>query len=468
MHEPQSNEALEKLWTLAQNPPASVNKVRFTGMEPSLPSIYKTGILAQSTIAAAALASAEIWQLRTGISQTISVDIDAASASFRSENYLRVNGNNRFHTNKLKAENNIHGFYKCGDDGWIQLHANYPQHRKDILQTLRCDGVRKSVSNKLLTMSALEAENKLTNIGLPAGKMRTVEEWSEHPQGHAVARMPLFTITKIGDAAPIKLSQNPKRPLEGIKTLDLTKVIAGPLIGRTLAEHGADVIWVNGPHLDLIESLVIDMSRGKKPVNIDLRNNFGRDTLTTLIKGANIFIQGYRPGALNSKGFSPEKLAEIRPGIIYVNLSAFGNNGPWKSRRGFDSIVQTVSGIGHEGGKASELDGMKHLPCQALDHGTGYIGAFAAISALQKQINEGGSWLIDVSLAQTGHYLTSLGQQNHINSYDKNLKNRNLYIEKVESPFGTVEYTKPAAVLSETPGKWNLTPSNFGTFAPSW
>ncbi|MBR61099.1 MAG: carnitine dehydratase, partial [Dehalococcoidia bacterium] len=262
MHEPQSNEALEKLWTLAQNPPASLNKVRFTGMEPSLPSIYKTGILAQSTIAAAALASAEIWQSRTGLSQTVTVDIDAASASFRSENYLRVNGNNRFHTNKLKPENNIHGFYRCGDDGWIQLHANYPQHRKDILQTLRCDGLRKSVSNKLLTMSALEAENKLTNIGLPAGKMRTVEEWSEHPQGHAVARMPLFTITKIGDAAPIKLSQNPKRPLEGIKTLDLTKVIAGPLIGRTLAEHGADVIWVNGPHLDLIESLVIDMSRG--------------------------------------------------------------------------------------------------------------------------------------------------------------------------------------------------------------
>ena len=210
------------------------------------------------------------------------------------------------------------------------------------------------------------------------------------------------------------------------------------------------------------------MSRGKKPVNIDLRSIAGRNTLTNLVKSANIFIQGYRPGALNSKGFSPEKLALIKPGIIYVNLSAFGNDGPWKYRRGFDSIVQTVSGIGHEGGKAAGSNGMKHLPCQALDHGSGYIGAFAAISALQKQMKEGGSWLVEVSLAQTGHYLTSLGQQNHINSYDKNLKNRNLYIEKVESSFGTVEYTKPAAVLSETPGKWNLTPSNFGTYAPSW
>ena len=468
MYEPQSNEVLENLWDLAKNPPSALNNVEFTGMEPSLPSIYKTGILAQSTIAAAALASTEIWKSRTGRSQTVTVDIDSASASFRSENYLSVNGYDRFQTNKLKAENDIHGFYKCGDDGWVQLHANYPQHRKAILHNLRCDGLRKSVTNKLLTMSAIEAENNLTSIGLPVGKMRTVEEWSEHPQGQAVAQRPLFTIKKIGDAAPIKLSQNPKRPLDGIKTLDLTKVIAGPLIGRTLAEHGADVIWVNGPHLDLIESLVIDMSRGKKPVNIDLRSNSGRNTLTTLIKGANIFIQGYRPGALNSKGFSPEKLVEIKPGIIYVNISAFGNDGPWKSRRGFDSIVQTVSGIGHEGGKAIGMDGMKHLPCQALDHATGYIGAFAAISALQKQMNEGGSWLVDVSLSQTGHYLTSLGQQNHINSYDKNLKNRNLYIEKVESPFGTVEYTKPAAVLSETPGKWDLTPSNFGTFAPSW
>tara|TARA_A100001037_G_scaffold289673_1_gene301662 strand:- start:925 stop:2331 length:1407 start_codon:yes stop_codon:yes gene_type:complete len=468
MNEPQSKEVLSYLWNLAHNSPSSLGNVEFRGVEPSLPSIYKTGVLAQSTIAAAALASTEIWKFRTGRSQTVSVDIDAASASFRSENYLRVNGKNRSQPSKLTAESNIHGFYKCGDGGWIQLHANYPEHRKAILQNLRCDGLRKSVANKLLTMSAIEAENNLTSIGLPAGKMRTVEEWYEHPQGQAVSAKPLFTITKIGEADPIKLSQNPKRPLEGIKTIDLTKVIAGPLIGRTFAEHGSDVIWVNGPHLDLIESLVIDMSRGKRPVNIDLRSLAGRNTLTTLVKSANIFIQGYRPGALISKGFSPEKLASIKPGIIYVNLSAFGNDGPWKSRRGFDSIVQTVSGIGYEGGKAAGINGMKHLPCQALDHGSGYIGAFAAISALQKQMKEGGSWLVDVSLAQTGHYLTSLGQQNHINSYDKNLKNRNLYIERVESLFGTVEYTKPAAVLSETPGKWNLTPSNFGTYAPSW
>ena len=130
--------------------------------------------------------------------------------------------------------------------------------------------------------------------------------------------------------------------------------------------------------------------------------------------------------------------------------------------------MQTVSGIGHEGGKAAGIDGMKHLPCQALDHGTGYIGAFAAMSALKKQMSEGGSWLVDISLAQTGLYLTSLGKQNEINVKDANLQNRTHYMEKVESPFGTLEYTKPAAILSETPGRWDLSPSPFGTYSAEW
>ena len=220
MHEPQSHQVLSDLWNLAQNCPTSLQSVEFIGTEPSLPSIYKTGVLAQSTVAAAALASAEIWKLRTGSSQTVSVNIDAASASFRSENYLRVKGKKPSQLTGLNSENNIHGFYECGDGGWVQLHANYPAHKKGIVKNLRCKNLRKSVEDKLSAMSAAEIENRLTKVGLPVGKMRTPEEWSKHPQGQAVSAKPLFTITKIGESDPIKLSQNPKRPLEGIKTID--------------------------------------------------------------------------------------------------------------------------------------------------------------------------------------------------------------------------------------------------------
>ena len=468
MSEPQSEKALKDMWTLAGNNQEPLNNVRLTGIEPSLPSIYKTGILAQSTIAAAALSAATLLEHRIGKKQTVTVDIDDASASFRSESYLTVEGKTRSEMSNLEPENNIHGFYKCADDGWVQLHANYPKHRKGIIKHLGCGNDRKSVTAKIQTMTASEVENTLNSFGLPVGKMRTSEEWNEHEQGKVIASRPLFSITKIGEADPIQLPTNPKRPLEGIKTLEFTKVIAGPLIGRTLAEHGADVLWINGPHLDLIDSLVIDMARGKRPANLDLRLSHDQTKIKRLVKDANIFIQGYRPGAIASKGLSPEELAEIKPGIIYVNLSAFGTKGPWKARRGFDSIVQTVSGIGHDGGKSAGIEGMKHLPCQALDHGTGYIGVLGAISALQKQLTEGGSWLVDISLAQTGHYLTSLGRQNKIHIEDTNRQNKIEYLEKRESPFGTVEYTKPAAILSETPGGWDLPPSPFGTYSPEW
>ena len=468
MNNDESLRSLDYLWSLAKNDPSFLHNVCMTGSEPSLPSIYKTGILAQSTIAAAGLAASEILESRGGQKQTVSVNMDYASASFRSESYLRVQGKAGSQLNSLNPENDIHGFYRCKNGGWVQLHANYPKHRKGIITHLQCGNTRQSVADMVGTMTASEVEETLTAFDLPVGKMRTTEEWDKHAQGKAVSSSQLFSITKIGEADPIKLSINPKRPLEGIKTLELTKVIAGPLIGRTLAEHGAEVLWINGPHLDLIDSLVVDMARGKRPTNLDLRTSSGKQQLKTLAKDANIFIQGYRPGAIASKGLSPEELAEIKPGIIYVNLSAFGTEGPWRARRGFDSIVQTVSGIGHEGGKFAGIDGMKHLPCQALDHGTGYIGAFAAMSALKKQMNQGGSWLVEVSLAQTGHYLTSLGKQKEINIKDDNLQNRAHYLEKIESPFGTVEYTKPAAILSKTPGRWDLPPSPFGTYPAEW
>jgi hypothetical protein len=298
--------------------------------------------------------------------------------------------------------------------------------------------------------------------------MRTLDEWSVHPQGLAVSNLPLMEIEKIGEADPLNFSDNPKRPLEGIKVLELTKVLAGPLMGRTLGEHGANVLWLNAPHLDVIDGLVMDMSKGKYPAHLDLDDREDKVTFTELSKSADVFIQGYRPGSIASKGFSPYDMAKIRPGIVCVEISAFSHEGPWSSRRGFDSIVQTVSGIGREGGIAKDQEGMVHLPCQALDHGTGYLGAFGAIVALLKQRREGGSWRVRLSLAQTGHWLKSLGRLNEIASPEFTRSDISEYLGEVDSSYGKIFFTKPVAQLSETPGFWALPPSPFGSYEPMW
>src|SRR6185369_14694513 len=225
----------------------------------------------------------------------------------------------------------------------------------------------------------------------------------------ALAGLPLISITKIGEAAP-KPWPKGDRPLAGLRVLDLSRVIAGPVAGRTLAVHGADVLLISGPGLPAIPWLTIDTGRGKLTSLVELKSEQGRGVLRDLLAVADIFSQGYRPRAIAGLGFSPEDAARINPGIIYVTLSAYGHAGPWAERRGFDSLVQTTTGFNHAEGHAAGIDGPKELPAQMLDHATGYLMAFGAMMARARQAREGGSWHVQVSLARTGQWLWSLGR----------------------------------------------------------
>ena len=458
-----SKKALHDIWAVAHLDSEALEWLNLEGEEPVLPSTYKIGVCAQSSIAAAGLAAAELWRHRTRETQTVSVNMKEAAMAFRSERYAELEG-----SPVRKAPDSIHGFYRCGDEGWIQIHSNYPNHRDGVIKALGCEASREGVARKLINLKASIAENLLTELALPVGMMRTPEEWSRHPQSLALSELPLIEIERIGDGPPIGFKSDPQRPMEGIRVLEMTKVIAGPVIGRTLAEHGAEILWINGPHLDVIEALVLDMSRGKHPAELDLRHQNGGSKLRELAAGADVFIQGYRPGSIASRGFSPEDLSEIRPGIICVELSAFSHLGPWAHRRGFDSIVQTVSGIGYEGGKAAGLEGMVHLPCQALDHATGYLGAFGAMIALMRRAEEGGSWRIRVSLAQTGRWLTSLGKVNNMDAREISHEEIEAFLQSEDSPYGNISYTRPAAILSRTASFWEPVPSPFGTYEAKW
>jgi crotonobetainyl-CoA:carnitine CoA-transferase CaiB-like acyl-CoA transferase len=239
--------------------------------------------------------------------------------------------------------------------------------------------------------------------------------------------------------------------------------------GRALAHHGADVLMINGPHLPNIAPLVIDNGRGKRSALVDLRDATGREILRGLTTSADVFLQAYRPGALSARGFGPEELARLRPGIVYVSVCAYGHEGPWAQRRGFDSLVQSASGIAFTEQQAARSGEPKHLPCQALDHATGYLAAFGAIAALTRRATEGGSWHVRVSLAQTGRWLQSFGQvADGWQLPDLALDDVRDCVETVQSEFGRVLGVQPAEEMEETPAFYALPPVRIGAHEAQW
>jgi crotonobetainyl-CoA:carnitine CoA-transferase CaiB-like acyl-CoA transferase len=254
-----------------------------------------------------------------------------------------------------------------------------------------------------------------------------------------------------------------------LRVLDLSRVIAAPVAGRTLAAHGADVLLISGPTLPQIPWLTIDTGRGKLTSFLDLKNENGQAALRDLLGEADIFSQGYRPLALADLGFSPQNAARINPGIVYVSLSAYSHLGPWAGRRGFDSLVQTSTGFNHAEGQAAGIDGPKELPAQILDHTTGYLMAFGAMMAKARQSREGGSWHVRVSLAQTGRWIWNLGRvPDGLKTEDLKAEAILPFIEEASSGFGPLKAVGHAAKLSKTPAHWTRPAMPLGTHPPQW
>jgi crotonobetainyl-CoA:carnitine CoA-transferase CaiB-like acyl-CoA transferase len=462
MSAPDAMNVLAGLWRGAGFDDAALRDIRLTGAEPVLPSSFAVGTAAQAAIGAAALAACELWRLRTGRRQNVSVDMRHAAVEFRSERYLRVDGKRpRDH------HDDIAGLYRCGDGRWARLHTNLPHHCAGLLKLLGCDHDKTAVQRTLERWPAEALETAAAAAGLVVTACRSFAEWDNHPQGQAVAKLPLFVIEKIGEAAPQKLNAA-DRPLAGVKVLDLTRIIAGPVCGRTLAAHGADVLLVTAAHLASLLPLVIDTGRGKLSAAIDLRAAAGRETLAGLMRNADVFVQGYRPGAVAAHGFSPQDAARLRPGIVYASLCAYGHEGPWAGRRGFDSLVQTASGLNAAEAEAFGANEPKALPAQELDHATGFLLAFAVMAALKRRAEEGGSWHVRLSLAQTGYWLRQLGRIDGISCPDPKFADVRDCLEETASSYGALTAVRHAAVMSETPPYWAWPSVPLGTHAPAW
>lgn len=454
-------EILVELLKFLGTPLERLDNVVISGNDPILPSPFLIGEAGAAIIAAIGYISSEIWVLKKHSAQKINVGVRDAAISQRSHEYINViDGDNQ------DLWSPISGFYQTKDNRWIQLHCNFPHHQQGVITLLGCENNQTSVMDAVKNWPALELEETLANLGLCAAIVRSPDEWRNHQQSQAIEKLPLIEIMKIGYSKPEPLPMG-NRPLSGINVLDLTRVIAGPVCGKTLAEHGATVMLISSPELPYILPLVMDTGFGKLSAYLNLNNSEENEKLIQLVKESDVFIQSYRPEGLAEKGFSPEVLAKYRPGIIYVSFSAYSHVGPWANRHGYDSLVQSATGIVHE---QSNTSAPKHLPAQSLDYITGYLAAAGAMEALRRRAVDGGSYLVRVSLAQTAHWFKKLGRVTSDFSRCEipTIEQIKPLLTRTITSFGEIEHLAPVLKMSETSPHWDKPSSPLGINQPKW
>jgi CoA-transferase family III len=432
-------ETLAGLWQFSRFPQAALAHARLAGADPVLPSSFAVGAAAQTGVAAAALAACELGHMRGQPRRDISVDM--THAALECSGWFSLDG----HTPALWDV--FSGLYKTSDS-WVRVHANFAHHRIGALRLLGLNpesATRAEAEAVLRTWKAQDFEAAAARAGLVVAALRRFEEWDVSAPGRAVAALPLMRFDKLGDAPPLPLPPlgQADLPLHGLRVLDLTRILAGPVCGRTLATHGADVMLVNAPHLPNIEAIA-DTSRGKLSCHLDLRASPGKAALDSLVQGCHVFVQGYRPGAVAGLGFDAQQLARQRPGIVVVSLSAYSDEGPWGQRRGFDSLVQTAMGFNDAEMQAAAQTTPRALPMQILDFATGHLMAFAVAAALARQQLEGGSWHVRLSLAQTGQWLRGLGRVQDAFGLQKPAPGP--FLEDYASGFGALRAYRHSAV----------------------
>src|SRR5436853_6628039 len=304
-----TNDALRTLLPIAGWPADRAGAVEITGgTDPILPTPFRISETSTAALAAIGLAVADLWELRTGRRQEVAIDTRQATASLRSGRYMHLDGA------PVSTERNpVMGVYPAKNGRWSYLHCNFPNHRAAALRVLGVPEEREAVCQAVAQWDALELEEAIIAAKGAGGMVRTMAEWAQHPQAAAIASLPVMEIVKIGDSPPEQLPDG-DRPLSGVRVLDLTRVLAGPTCARTLAEHGADVLKITAAHLPNLGYQEYDTGHGKLSAHLDLRESKDADTLRGLVRETDVFSQGYRPGTLGNRGFSPETLARLRPG----------------------------------------------------------------------------------------------------------------------------------------------------------
>ena len=382
------------IWQELGLPPSSIDRLRVTG-DQTLPSCFPVTDLAVATIGCACLAVSELLDL-VGKSPCVSVDRRLSSLWF-GWSISPVGWTMPAPWDPLAGD------YRT-TDGWIRLHTNAPHHRAAALKALSCEVTREAVAVAVGRWPGDELVAAIVDAGGCAATLRTGDAWRRHPQGVAVSAEPVVASASLATVAAGGWRPQAGRPLAGLRVLDLTRVLAGPVATRFLAGFGADVLRVDPPGWDE-PGVIPEVTLGKRCIRLDLREAADREVFERLVAGADILVHGYRSGALEGLGYDPDALQTLRPGLIDISLNAYGHSGPWSARRGFDSLVQMSSGIASAGMDWRHADRPVPLPVQALDHATGYLMAAAALSGLMARLSEGKVVRSRLSLARTAKLL---------------------------------------------------------------
>ncbi len=342
----------------------------------------------------------------------------------------------------------VNNFYRTRDGRHIFFNGAYQHLRDGILRYLDCPNEPEAIAKSVARCDAQPLEDDLSALGLCAAILRTPDEWRAHPQGRAIALAPPIELLRHGDAPPVALPPANARPLERLRVLDFTHVVAGPTIGKLLAEHGADVIHCRNPYLDHILGFDIDTSFGKKSAYIDLRADADRARTLDLVSDCDVFVQGFRWGSLANRGFSPQELWRINPRLIYVEVNAYGFQGPWAERRGWEQLAQAATGLAAT--HSAKLAETALIPAYFNDYGSGCLGALGVLAALLRRAEEGDRWIVRVSLAGTA--MLGIGfAANAEAPVPIGQDDLNRYLVDQDSPLGLLTRVAPAIGLEKTP-----------------
>ena len=455
--------------------PANViddSHVRIHGADPVLPTRFRIGETAAAALAGVGVAVADLWEMKTGRRQSVDVDVRASAAAMRSSEYLQMpNKDGVFvdmqdeHHDAMKR---ITQPWPTKDGRWVLPHFGLPNLQRRVLDLLGAEPTPESVAKAVSKWDALDLENALDEARVCGGMVRSNAEWLAEKHGQVLAAKPVVEIIKIGDSDPEPMPEG-DRPLSGIRALDLTRILAGPVAARTLAEHGAEVLMVTAEHLPQIERHVIDTSHGKRSCFLDLQTADGATQLTNLVRGTDVFSQGYRPDVMDKLGFGPEQVASIRPGVIYVSISCYGDDGPYSHRAGWEQVAQVMTGIAADGSPSDGAYRPTLLPAAANDYTTGYLAAYGTLLALARRSLDGGSYHVRVSLCRSGMMIYQQGLIDELpDGLALGANELDALRMDTQAHFGPVRHLRPILGLSETPPHWVLPTVKLGASPPAW
>lgn len=471
---PTARDAFDQLMRIAGREPPDF--VRFEQGPPAMATRFHAEEAAAAVLAATGVLAADLWSERTGETQTVTVSTREAATGLVS--FLHQAFEDKSRAPPLRPDDADRGtpamgFFPAKDGRWVYLHPSFPPSAAQLHALVGSPPDRAAVAANVLGWNAMDLENAIAAAGICGAMARTPEEWDASDQGRILASRPVVEVVKIADGPPTPLPADGTAPLSGLRVLDLTRVLAGPTCARTLAQYGADVLYVASPKLPFTAGFVTDTNHGKLSTHLDLTVPADLARLKGLASTADVFSQGYRTGGLERMGLGALDLARLRPGIVYVSINAYGHEGPWRNRPGWEQLAQTVTGLAHLHGQHMAGGAMGPIlqPGAVTDYTTGYLAALGSLIALQRRARYGGSYLVRVSLSQTAVWLRGLG----IAGPDRLDAVQPVSPEEVESwkidsetGFGRIRHLRPGVRLSKTPARWSRPVAPLGTHPPAW